>query len=286
MDPKPSSGAVLLAPASSAGAGALRLPASQDFPSLDDHLVEPETPVEMIRGRRVEVTPAKPPHADGQFKLSYVIGAHVRPGYVGSSELLTRAGVGSDFATDVSVRRQGTNPETDTRYLEELAFEVVNEQFLRDITEKAEDLTARGVRRIIAVFVKKGEVCEWTPRSGGWKKLEPEATFSDPTLARPLRVRELLDAAEADNAVVLALVAKGNPAIAKVQEQSRAEGEARGRAEGEARGRAEGARATVRDLCELLDIPLTPARQAELAQMQIAELDALRERLKRDRRWE
>jgi hypothetical protein len=46
------------------------------------------------------------------------------------------------------------------------------------------------------------------------------------------------------------------------------------------------ARAAVRDLCEVLDIRLTREREAALAQMQSAELDALRERLKRERRWE
>jgi hypothetical protein len=275
MDPKPVKGEMLLAP--SARSGALRLPASPEFPSLDERLVEPETREEMIRGRRVVALPALGPHADRQCELSYVIRAHVRPGFVGSSELLTRASKDSDFATDVCVRRQGTNPETGTRYLEELSFEVVNEQSMRDITDKAEDLTARGVRRVIAVFVKKGEVCEWSAKGGAWRKLDPDATFSDATLARPLRVRALLDAAEADEAVVLALMAKGNPAILKVREDSEAKGLAK--------GRAEGLRAAVRDLCELLDIRLTPEREGALAGMQSAELDALRERLKRDRRW-
>jgi hypothetical protein len=275
MDPEPSNGGILLAPPSAgAGGAALRLPGSQDAPRVDDRLVRPETREEIIRGRRVMAMPANPPHADQQFGVGYVIGAHLKSGFVGSSELLTRAGAGSDFATDVCVRRQGTDPETGTRYLEELAFEVVNEQSLRDITEKAEDLTARGVRRVLAVFVKKGEVCEWSAKRGAWRQLDPDATFSDPTLTRPLLVRELLDAAERDNAVARALYAKQNPVIVKVQEDSRAEGEAKG------------LRAAVRDLCELLDIRLTPEREATLAQMQIAELDALRQRLKHDRRWD
>jgi hypothetical protein len=42
----------------------------------------------------------------------------------------------------------------------------------------------------------------------------------------------------------------------------------------------------VRDLCELLDIRLTPVREAQLEKLGVAELDALRERLKRERRWE
>ena len=58
---------------------------------------------------------------------------------------------------DTSVRRAGIDPSTDARYLEELAFEVVSEQSRRDITERAEDLARRGVRRLIAIFVKQSE---------------------------------------------------------------------------------------------------------------------------------
>lgn len=66
---------------------------------------------------------------------------------MGSTELLTRVGPKSDFATDLCIRREGIDADTGRRYLEELAFEVVSEQPLRDITDKTEDLLARGVRR-------------------------------------------------------------------------------------------------------------------------------------------
>jgi hypothetical protein len=274
MDPKPPGGSILLAPAATATAGALRLPPSREFPPVDDRLVEPESREQLVRGRRVVAMPANPPHGDHHFKLDYVIGAHLKEGYVGSTDLLTRSAPRSDFATDTCIRRKGIDPRTDTRYLEELAFEVVNEQSLRDISDQAEDLTARGVRRVVAIFVKKGEVCEWSPKSGAWQKLDPEASFSDPTLARPLRVREMLDAAEADNAVARALLAKGNPVFLKAQEDSRAH------------GKAEGLRAAVRSLCRVLSIPLTAQREAEVGRMDAAELDALRERIERERRWD
>lgn len=283
MDPKLAEGGALLAPGSAgAGGAALRLPGSQDVPRIDERLVEPETREEIVRGRRVLAMPAHPPHGDRHFELDYVIRACLREGYIGSTDLLTRSSVSSDFATDTCVRRAGIDPRTGTRYLEELAFEIVNEQSLRDITERAEDLTARGVRRVIAIFVQKGEVSEWSVKDGTWRKLDPDAPFSDPTLLRPLRVRELLDAAEADNAVALALVTKGNPVLIKMQEESRAEGRKEGRKEGEATG----LRAAVRDLCELLEITLTPAQHAALEEMDTAALDALRARLKRDRRWD
>jgi hypothetical protein len=284
MDPKPSSSSdALLAPASTgAGGAALRLPGSEQVPRVDERLVQPETREEIVRGRRVVALPANPAHGDRHCRLDYVITAHVKEGYISSTDLLTRTSINSDFATDTCVRRAGIDPRTGARYLEELAFEIVNTQSLRDMTERAEELTARGVRRVIAIFVQKGEVGEWSAKSGGWHKLEPDALFSDPTLAQPFRVRELLDAAEADNAVARALFAKKNPVIVKAQEDSRADG----RAEGHADGRAEGLRVAVCDLCEVLGVALTPERQATLAEMDAAALDALRERLKRDRRWD
>ncbi len=224
MDPKPPSGEMWLAPPPSGAAASLRLPAARDLPSVDDHLVQPETREQLVRGRRVVAMPALPPHGDRHFELDYVIRAHVKEGYVGSSDLLTRVAQGSDFATDTCVRRAGIDPRTGVRYLEELAFEIVNEQSLRDVTEQAEDLTARGVRRVLAIFVKKGTVCEWSTETSSWKQLDLDAPFSDPTLARPLRVRELLDAAEADNAVARALVTKNNPVIAELKDRSRQEG--------------------------------------------------------------
>ena len=58
-------------------------------------------------------------------------------------------------------------------HLEEVSFEVVHEQSTKDVTERAEDLTARGVRRIFAIFVKKREVREWSRSEGAWKTLGP-----------------------------------------------------------------------------------------------------------------
>jgi hypothetical protein len=221
MDPKPPPG-MLLAPGGSGAAA--RLPAHEPFPSLDQHLVKPETREEMIRGRRVLAMPAHPPHADRHFKLDYVLGPHIKPGYVGSTELLTRAGAGSDFATDTCVRKEGEDPRTGTRYLEELAFEIVNEQSFRDITEKTEDLVARGVRRVLAIFVKTGKVCEWSPAEGTWRALDLDGAIEDDCLSRPIGVKALLDAAEADNAVARALAEKRNPVIEALKNEGKNEG--------------------------------------------------------------
>ncbi len=229
MDPKHGA-KVMLAPGASASTPP-RCPGGQPdpWPAVDDHLVKPEvTRDEMIRGRVIQAMPANPPHADRQGQLAYVLGAHVRPGYVMSTELLTRVAPKSDFATDACVRKAGQDPATGRRYLEELAFEVVSEQHPGDILAKAEDMSARGVRRVFAVFIKTGEVKEWL---GAWQALPPGGSIEDAALARPLPARAILDAAEADNAVVRALAAKGNPALAAVRQEGHKEGRAAGQAE-------------------------------------------------------
>ena len=277
MDPKPSSPRMMLAPSGSSSA--LRFPSADERPRIDERLVKPETREQLVRGRRVVALPANPAHGDRHFRLDYVIGAHVKEGYVGSTDLLTRSAEQSDFATDTCVRKDGIDPQTDTRYLEELAFEVVNEQSRRDITEQAEDLTARGVRRVVAIFVKKGEVAEWS--EGAWKTLDPEGTFSDPTLARSLRVKDLLDAAEADNAVAWALLAKNNPVLADVTARNRREGHRKGLHEGRREGLAEG----IVVACALLEIELTAERRARMSELDASGLEALLAQIRAQRRF-
>ena len=222
MDKKTVSPTVLLAPGASAS-GALWLPSAQTFPPLDERLVEPETREEIVRGRRVLAMPSNPPHGDRHCELDYVVRAHIRPDYVGSTDLLTRSQTRSDFATDTCIRKSGIDPATGTRYLEEIAFEIVNEQPLKELSERAEDLSGRGVRRIFAIFVKKGEVCEWSVQASAFQRLSMNDTIRDPCLSRPIVVNALLDAAAADNAVALALLSKQNPVLTAREAQIKRE---------------------------------------------------------------
>jgi hypothetical protein len=240
---------VMLAPAATPSGYALHMPAprheAQRCPGVDEHLVVPErTRDEVVRGRRLVAFPANPPHADQQGKLEFLVEGNVVDDYVSSVELLTRTGPGSNFAADVSVRRKGIDPTTNTRYLEELAFEVVSEQSLRDITVRAEDLSNRGVRRVIAIFVKLREVREWDREHNRWRTLPLDGDFRDPTLVRPFKVRALLDSRLGANAVARGLEAKDNEEIRAMKalqlERGRAEGISQGRAEGLSQGRAEG----------------------------------------------
>ncbi|HYX22835.1 MAG TPA: hypothetical protein VFC23_01695, partial [Thermoanaerobaculia bacterium] len=156
----------------------------------------------------------------------------VAPGYKSAADLLTRHAVDSDFASDACIFRQGADPETGRRRLEEIAFEIVAEQRERNATEKAVSMHRRGVRRIFAILVKgKRRVSEWSPESQSWRPLAADAQIEDPCLVKPLAVAALLDAAVADNAVVEALAAKGNPELQRREDAARSEGEARGRAE-------------------------------------------------------
>ena len=203
----------LKAPGSPGSGSPLRLP-GRGFPRVDDHLVEPEvTRDEIIGGRRVVASPANPPHATQHTRLDYVLQAHVVPGYTAATDLLTRHDKTSDFATDTCLFKEGTDRETGGRHLEEIAFEVVGEQNEANATEKAVRMHRRGVRRIFSVVVKDQRVCEWSPETKSWRRLDPGSTIEDPCLVAPLSVAALLDAAAADNAVVEALAAKGNPAI-------------------------------------------------------------------------
>ncbi len=130
------------------------------------------------------------------------------PGFVGSTDLLTRVTANSNFATDTCIRRVGKDPETGRRYLEEFAFEIVSEQSQKQIRDRAEDLSRRGVRRVFAIFVKQGAVHEWSTQAGTWRPLDLDASLTDPCLHRPLAVKALLDASAADNEVARALEAR------------------------------------------------------------------------------
>jgi hypothetical protein len=242
----------LLAPSPYGSTGALSLPGRGEFPPVDEHVVRPETREEMVRGERMFAQPAREQHGDQHFRLDFVLGGHVSAGYVGSTDLLTHVLHGSDFASDTCIRLDGEDPATGDRFLEEVAFEVVHEQPLKKVHERAEDWSRRGVRRIFGIFVKKGTVEEWLPRAKKWRALDLGGVLSDPCLVRPLSVKALLDAAVADDEVARALEAKDNPAILAMKAASAASGEKRG----EERAQRRAAAAVLRVLSGRgLDVP-------------------------------
>lgn len=217
-------------PAASAPGYGAQLGATGERPGVETHVVEPETREEMIRGRRVIAAPSHPEHGDPHLRLDAVVGTTVNGRHVASTDLLTRVADDGDFASDTSVRKAGIDPATGQRYLEEMAFEVVNTQRLSEITAKAEDLTARGVRRVFAIFVRKNVVCEW--RDDEWKTLPEDSSIEDECLAAPIPVASLLHASEMGRAVVGGLLARKEPALLSLLDSREKQGELRGELRG------------------------------------------------------
>jgi hypothetical protein len=227
-------------------------------PAVDDHLVVPEvTRDEVIAGRKVVAFPAEAPHGDKRVEIETLLRFHVAPGYVVSADLITRFAVDSDFASDTCVRREGVDPATGRRYLEEIAFEVVSTQSERNAAEKAQVMYRRGVRRIFGVWVKgRRKVCEWSAESEGWSPLEEGSQIEDRCLGAPLPVKALLDAALVPRAVVQALEAQGDPAVRELKDAAKAEG----MAEGIARGIAE----SILEVLEARGITVSPEQREEI----------------------
>lgn len=249
------------------------------LPAVDDRLVMPGARAEIVRGALHMPPPADEPHGTSHFDLTYVLGAHVAEGFRGAVDMLTRTSRDSDFAPDASVFPAEREPRTGGRRLEELAFEIVSEQAIGVPTDKARELARRGVRRIYCVVLKKQRVLEWSRETDGWQMLASDAVIDDRCLARPLPVRALLDAAEADRAVVAALHARG--LLAEIERTSREVGREEGREE----GRAAGLRIAVRALCSVLSIELAGERAATLDGLEAQELEHLLAQLQRERRW-
>lgn len=243
MDPKRTDGGMFLASGAAGSAASYLFPSGEQratpapFPRVDDHLVQPEVSrEEIIRGRKIVTMGANPEHAEAHSRADFLILAHVRDAAAVGTDLLTRVNQGSNFATDVSVRKRGIDPQTGARYLEELSFEVVNEQTMRDVTEKAEDLARRGVRRVFAIFVKKGYVGEWSQAQREFVPLAGDGVIEDPMLIRPIAAQALLDIAIAECEVVRALWQKGNPEIKRIHQEGLDEGRQKGLDEGHKKG--------------------------------------------------
>jgi hypothetical protein len=217
----------------------MHLPGRGPLPRVDDHLVQPEvTRDEVVGGQPMVAFPAKLPHAKKQMDLDFVLRAHVAPGYGGAADLLTRHDLSSDFATDACIYKDGTDLETGTRHLEEIAFEVVSEQSESVVTKKAVQMARRGVRRIFSIWLKGPQrVCEWSPQSRSWRPLDRASSIEDPCLVAPLAVAALLDAAAASKAVVEAMAASGDPTLLKREAPRKLEEWPGGRPKGRPKGR-------------------------------------------------
>ncbi len=205
---------------------------SSELPEVDERLAEPETRFEVEDGRWVYVPPADEPHAESHLTVGALVKVHRAHGYSVAVDMLTRTSRTDDIAPDVSVYPTARNPRTGSRQLEEIAFEIVSTQSLSHAGNRAAKLVARGVRRVFALDVQRLRALEWSNETGEWEILDRGGRIEDPTLAVPIPIDALLDAARADDAIARALRAKRHPEFIAERAEGRAEGEARGRAEG------------------------------------------------------
>jgi hypothetical protein len=220
------------------------LPAGSGLPAIDDRLVEPEGRFEMVDGELVEVSPADRLHASRHVQLAALMAAHTGLEFEVGADLLTRTSLIDDIAPDVSVYPAGPDPTTRGRQLEQLAFEIVSTQSLRNAGVKAAKLVGRGVRRVFAIDVEQSRALEWSAALGAWRALDPAGLIEDPALDVPLPIDTIIHIARADDAVMRALIAKDNPVlqahVARHRDEAKAVGLAEGLAEGKAAGIAEG----------------------------------------------
>jgi len=195
---------------------------SSSWPQVSDYTVEPESGKEMFNGEVREALPAGPLHSRQHCRVDFVLSAYVAPGYGADTDLLTRQAAEHNFASDTCIRRNGIDPDTGDRYLEELAVEIKSTQRIGALEQRARVMAERGVRRIFAIPVRgddagrdvvAGPVVEWMAAEERWRIYGNDERIEDSCLSAPLPVRALLDAAAADDAVVQALLYKGNPTL-------------------------------------------------------------------------
>ncbi len=218
-----------------------------EWPRVDEFLDEPDEVHrwERIGDVRQEALPATPGHGDPHATLDALVVTHLAEGYVTSVDLKTRVSQKQEYASDTCVRRAGIDPATNTRYLEELVFEVVHKRSKKETKARARAFAARGVHRQIGIFVREKTVREWQKSEDDWgDPLDLGGSLRDPCLAVALPLAALLDPALAQPAIPRALEAKDDPVSLEIKDRSEKRGEkrgfAQGKAEGEKLGRAQG----------------------------------------------
>jgi hypothetical protein len=204
--------------------------ADSSLPAVDERLVAPGTPYEIIDGRVVYVPPADPPHAEAQAALGALLMAHRAEAYKVAVDMLTRTSRIDDMAPDASVFPAARDPKTGGRQLEELAFEIVSTQSIGNAATKAARLAGRGVRRVFAIDIERGRVLEWSTR-GEWTILDQRTAIADPALAVDLPIAALLDVGRTDDTVATALRLRRHPEFVAERDEGRAEGRAAALAE-------------------------------------------------------
>ncbi|MBI4819566.1 MAG: hypothetical protein HY791_25055 [Deltaproteobacteria bacterium] len=213
---------------------------SAAFPAVDERLAVPEAGEEVIDDVHVRVMPADEPHGFAHAGLDYLLRGHVMTGYRSATDMLTRTSLTKDMAPDASIYPEAKDPVTGGRQLEELAFEIANTQSMSEVTKRARDFKARGVRRVFCINVVKGKVLEWDEKLDDWRIKSKRASIRDRCFVRPLSIAALLDTTQEDDEVARALIAKGNAVLTSALDASLEKGQRLGLEKGKKLGLEKG----------------------------------------------
>lgn len=272
----PGGGYQLKAPGAETSTTSYQLPGIASPLHVDEHMEDIDfRSEEKIGGKVYKTMGSELPHAAQNGEIDYVLRGLLKSDYCVASDLKTRFDEESDFASDSAAVKRGTDRKTGRRHLERLAFEVVWKQSRSSVTAKAPRMIRRGVHRVFAIFVRAGEVAEWSKAKKEWVPLAPTAVIRDTCLAKPLPVSALLDAGKADVAVIQGLEAKGHPEIQRIRDAGLREGETVGLERGKEEGQTTTLRKSILTVCAARDLALS---EAVLAAVDACDDNALLER--------
>jgi Uma2 family endonuclease len=152
-----------------------------------------------------------------------------------------------------------------------------------ELRQKIQELLEAGTRYLWVVRLTGPRRVEVFERGKAPRIVVPGEVLTAPgVLKNPVPVDALYDRDAADRVTLTNLLQRqGFEDLEAVLAKGRDEGLRAGRDEG-----LRALRAAVRSLCRVLSIPLAAERDAQIERMDAADLDALRERIERDRRWE
>jgi hypothetical protein len=216
-------------------------------------------------------------------------GSHSTPHVIGAAAVATdpkvkEAGVDTGFAPrphvlrapDVAIGNVPNEPGW-VAGAPELAIEYADVgQDEVELEKKIRDLLGAGTKFLWVVRLTGPRRVEVHERGKAVRTVHPGAYLTAPgVLQNAVLVEALYDRDAGERATLTNLLQRrGYKDLEAVLATGRAE------------GRAEGLRAAVRDLCEVFAIPLIPEREEAIGKMSVSDLDALRARLKADRRWD
>lgn len=193
------------------------------LPAVDERLVAPGCGYEIDDGRLVRVPPSDYPHGERHAKVAALLQAYVVEEFTVAIDMLTRTSETSDIAPDLSINPRARDPQTGRQQLAHLAFEIVSTETFAHAARRATKLVTRGVRRVFAIDVDPERVFEWSRELETWRIVDLDSSLEDPVLTAPLSFAVLARAVSTDDAIAVALLAKGNRVLVEAHAKGAAE---------------------------------------------------------------